>query len=699
MNVPDRGVVAGVAVHGQAANPVDGRAHLLRIASVTVVLAFLCGWHVKTSGAVSWAACLLLSVFVGTCVVFGSWVARATSGLIDGPIGIAYELLAGFLVANTLLFFLTLASPLGMAVHVALLAVAAAALAGVKARTRRPLSYGRHAEAGSLTCIAFSGLAATFWVSEQQPIATNTGSQTVFTVWPDVFIHARVISAFAQAHGFHTLADIKLADVATPAYHFASYMMPAALNAVTGTSALDAYAAFQLPFGIMLTALGAYVMAASILRTTWPAVVASAALIALPDTYHMSGVHYLSFHFMTQVNLGMLYGLACMALAWVFMIAGCRKSRLAGVAAAYLLLATCLTYKAHLFVANALILMLYPCVFFGQSRRTAWRFVAGALMLAVFVAFVVLSQAIPRVPLLRLDGSGLDDYVRILGWSSKPGFMKDAFDWLARHRQLPSVAFSAIAATLIVSATFGFWTIAAPIILWRTRTTVGTRALAFVAIVVVNYLVMSLFLALDDRDIGAPEEFVNRPHAWAYFVVVVFAFASMVLVARKRLAALPAHRWIGPGVAIVALMGVRLQAHDIQTFPESGTLGSYSQFNSVPTCLVEAGRYVRDHGRTSDVLLDSQFDPGMVATAVAERQSYVSTGTFGGHVDQVAARVDAIKALKADGEVASVMRAWSRANHVSWYLMHPEDEAGWDAPSLAQAAFQCGGYRVFRFAG
>ena len=559
---------------------------------------------------------------------------------------------------------------------------------------------GCRASSGSLACIVFTALAASLWLREQQPLVTLEGGQAVFNAWSDIFIHVREISAFAQGHGLATIQDIKLAGASAPVYHFASYMMPAALNALTSTTALDSYIAFQLPFGILLAGMAAYVLAAVLLRAPWPAVIGAACVFALPDSDQQGfRLHYFAFHFMTQSNLGMLYGLACISVAWIFMIEACRRSRVSGVAIAYVLLAVCLSYKAHLFVANALLMMLYPTVFFARDPnrvRWLWRAAAAFALVALYAAVVSLSQASPRMPTLRYDGSGLGAYVYLLMGGFAEGALKDGFHWLYYGHRPPAIVNAAMGAGLIVVGSFGLWALAAPIAWWKSRRVFDPPVWRFVALIVANYLAMAMLLSLDKRGVGTPEEFVNRPQAWAYFVLVLFIGAAVAThVARRPNASTRRGAVLALLVGGAMLCWVYRGSHNLQTFPVWDDHVEYAQFNEAPVCLVRAGQYLRGHAAEGDLFQDSRFDVRMIVTALAERQGYVTASTFGGSADAMTERIEQVTAVQAAAN-ARTLKAWARANRIGWYLMNPEDSVGWDPAFLEQAVFRCDGYRVFR---
>ena len=679
----------------------DSRSGVTRIAAIVAMIAATWFWHVRTTGSVSLPAFALLAGFVLTCLAFGRPFARAASRIVPWHPGVAYELLAGFLCCNTLLFVLTLASPLGMAIHVGLVGGIGAALALLQRRRDAVARAGLQSELGSLACIVFTTLAASLWVHEQQPLITLEGGRAVFNVWSDIFIHVREISAFAQGHGLATIQDIKLAGASAPVYHFASYMMPAALNALTSTTALDSYIAFQLPFGILLAGMAAYVLAAVLLRTTWPAVIGAACVFALPDADQQGfRLHYFAFHFMTQSNLGMLYGLACIAVAWIFMVEACRRSRVSGVAIAYVLLAVCLSYKAHLFVANALLMMLYPTLFFARDPdriRWIWRVLSALALVALYALVVSLSQASPRMPTLRYDASGLGPYVYLLMGGFAEGPLKDGFHWLYYGHRPPAIVNAMMGATLIVVGSFGLWTIAAPIAWWKSRRVFEPTVWRFVALIVANYLAMAMLLSLDLRGVGTPEEFVNRPQAWAYFVLVLFVGAAVAAgAARAPNASSRRSAVIAVLVGSAMLCWVYRGSHNLQTFPVWDDHVEYAQFNDAPVCLVRAGQYLRGHAADGDLFQDSQFDPRMIVTALAERQGYVTASTFGGSADLMTERIGQVRAVQ-DARHARTLGAWARANRIGWYLMNPDDADGWDPAFLEQAVFRCEGYRVFRF--
>jgi hypothetical protein len=450
----------------------------------------------------------------------------------------------------------------------------------------------------------------------------------------------------------------------------------------------------------VLSGLAAFVLVVAVAKTTWPAVIAAAAVVALPDAYQQgAGLRFFSYHFMTQVNLAMFYGIACMSISWMFMIKACRRASVKGVLVAYAFLAICVTYKAHLFVANALLLMLYPCALFarGDARiRVGWRVLAAGTLIGIYALVVSWSQASPRVPTLRYDFSGAGDYLRILMTSFSEGRWRSAFEWLYLQHQLPRAINGLLSLLLVVVGSFGLWLVVTPLVYRATRRVVDSRAWGFVLLVTINYLFMAMALSLDKSGASTPEELVNRPHAWAYFVVVAFTMAAFAAWLQARTGPrLRRLRWMWAPVALAVLLVVDEEAANLQTFPEWGR-ASYADTNEVATCQVRAAAYVRDHGNVSDIIQDSRFDRRFMTTAIAERQAYVLDSDFGGDFPLKTQRMAEVEALRTAADPQAI-QTWARTNRIGWFLMHPEDSKGWDERFLSRSAFRCGDFRVFRF--
>lgn len=669
---------------------------ILKAFSVSSIVGFLLLWHARVTGQLSWTVLATFVLFVYVCLAYGRAFLYATADLVKNTAGLTFQFLCGFILFNTLLFVLSLVSPLGMLVNVSILSVVALGLSAL--RLKRPTtSDGWLDELPGLLCIIVSGLAATLWCSDAQAPLLIRGETAIYQTWQDIFFHVREISVFAQAHGIGTIHNISMSGTPAQIYHFASYISVAAVSVLTAIPAIDVYSSFQLPLGIFLTGLAAFALVAA-MWGDWPALVATVAVVLVPDAYQQGfGNRYLSYNFLAQVNLGMLYGIACAAIAWVFILEACRSGKVVSLLVGYLFLGVCLFYKAHIFVANAFLILIYPCVFF-PGIRPRWGVAIGAVLTAVFATVVALSQTMDRVPVLRLDGSGIGQYVVTLLGSFDDGLFKTFFTqvFIREHHSKPVQALYVGAMFLL--STFGIWLAATPIVAMAVRTRTTAAVLFFPIAIIANYLVMSIGLAPDTRGIGTPDELLNRPLVWAYFAVAAWtAGGGYYLVFGNRL---PQGRVVQTGLLAflcLAFAGPLVFSKNLQTFPARRGFASYEEFNSVPLCLVKASQHLRDNSRTDDIIQDSENDRRFIVTALSERQRFAGESIFGRPTKELQARLDGLAAFKAMRN-ADELETYAQSHNISWYLLHPHTSVLWPESFLQQAKFNCGGYRVYRFA-
>jgi hypothetical protein len=664
--------------------------------AAVVLLLFLCGWHWRVTGFLSLNAGLSLVFLLALCIVYGNLFTRLIAPVSCGLAGLPFQVLTGYFVFNSLLFILALCSPLGMALNLFLLACVA--LAGAIAMRKRALPRADVPTSEHLAgcvAIALACIGATIWCGDvQMPLASH-GGMTIFKVWPDVYIHAREISVFAQAHGIASIQDIKLAGERAPIYHFASYMPPAAISALSGASAMQVYASLQLPLGIVLTGLAAYCLMGKLFG--WgPGLAATVAIVLFPDAFQQGFQNrYLSYNFMAQVNLGMLYGIACAALAWMFMLDGCRRGKYGPVLLAYIFLVICLFYKAHLFVANSYVLMMFPFLFFERLPRT-WRLGLGLLATLVFCLAVSLSQSNPRVPLMRLDGSGIGAYVLQLLHDHEPGGVAQELRRifvLEKH----GLAIQALyAAALLLLSTFGFWLIGLAVALIKTWRTLPAMMWWFPVIITSNYMLMAMGLAFDTRGVGSADELLNRPLVWAYFVMASWTAAVGYRVLAGEHWPHGRARAGAAAVVVLGLCAALYSAPNLQTFPGHPANATFAASGSVPDCFVQAATYIRLHGGPADVVQDGAADPQFILAALSERQLYVGKGNFNGRsvlqTQRLAELADLVQ-MRDAGQV----RQFLAVRGITWYLQQPDVQLAWPETLLSQPSFACGGFRLFHF--
>lgn len=661
-----------------------------------MVLLFAALWHARVTGGLSLAALAVFTLICGGSMAWGRlFTAFAPLSFAHGC-SLTLQFLCGFLVLNALLFALSLASPLGVAINLLILVGGAVLLLYFNGRGG-VASQEKSAFLPDLLCVLISGVGATLWCADAFTPAALDGPMAIFRTWQDSFIHARFVSMFSQSHGLGTMIDIQLAEAPLRAYHYTFYFLPAAVLAMTDAGAYSVYVSFLLPFGIVLTGLAAFSLVSSIWGA-WPALAATVAVVLLPDAYQQGfGNRYLGYHFHQQVGPSGMYGVACVAVAWIFILDGCRTGRYASVVAGYAMTALSLAYKAHIFVANAFLVMIYPCLFF--FRLPALRRVLIALFLtAVFVSVLALSQQVAGVPTLRLDGSSAERYLSIVLKDYDPGVLRDFSNFLFAEETYSRPVLLALAAGVLLLSTFGFWAAGCLVTLILLRNRAPLAVLCFPVLVAANYLVMSLGLAMDVHGIGTRDDLLNRPLVWAYFAVAAWTGGAAYLlifgnappdgIRARALAAMFACLSLAFPVAL---------SGNVQTFPARKGFGSFAEFGAVPSCLVKASLYIREHSSTGDIVQDSKNDSNLLVSALAERQAYVVDFMFATlRSGELLKRLEALEAFRKIPDVAGIAEFAGR-HRISWYLLRPDSAVAWPGQVLDNPAFRCDGYRVFRF--
>ena len=167
-----------------------------------------------------------------------------------------------------------------------------------------------------------------------------------------------------------------MAGVPARLYHYGAYMTPALIRQASGLRSYAAFAGILAPMGVFFTGLGAYALFGSFWGS-WPGLAAAAALLLLPDGAQQGMQNtFMSYHWLTQISPSASYGLALLALAWLFVLLGCKQGSRLQLVTGWLIAGVLAVYKLHFFIASALLLLLVPALFFrgplGARKRVLW---------------------------------------------------------------------------------------------------------------------------------------------------------------------------------------------------------------------------------------------------------------------------------------------------------------------------------------
>jgi hypothetical protein len=658
------------------------------LVAVAICAAVVGIWASVAEGSFSLAALLACEVTFLAFYLVGS-LAAAWPRLAEGiAFDLPVRLLVGYAAVNTTLFVMAWVSPLGIIANFCVVLL----LAGAAFARLRPVRERDGLQATSLWVMGISIVAATLWCQDAlHPIEPGMPN-FLFKPWLDSFYHTVHIRIFGAAHGAASINDFRMSGAPARLYHYASYVTPALLKQASGIPAFTAYTGIMVPMGVFFTGLGAYTLIASFWGR-WAGVAACMALLLLPDGAQQGVKNsFMSYHWMVQIAPAATFGLALLAITWLLVLRGCMGGSLFQIGVGWMVGCVVVLYKAQFFIASALLLFIAPPLFFCGLKlwhRLLWLGVA----VGVYVGAIMATRDLPGLPIIRLDGSSTARLLEIVNTFADPGELRN---YIALHLgpAHPWVHNLVFGAQYLVLAALGFFGPLLVVLAIRMRSRCKEPLFVFPFLLVANFLVMALGLALDNRGVATSEELQHRPFVWMYFALTswVGGAAGLILIEWRRF-----ERWTKPALcalAVVLMVVPALKGCGIQRIPMMPE-ASYLPF---PTGLLKVAEYMRNHGKPKDLFEDSSLDTNYLVAALADRQPYVSR-TFirvaynEKLVEQRVAEVVQLMNL-AD---PSLVAATAHRLGIKWFVLRPGQPVRWAAALVNKPAFADGGFRLYRF--
>lgn len=657
------------------------------LVAVSLVAAVVSAWASvagQSFSLLTFVACeVLFLAFYLVGSLFAACTSLSTGVLFDLPL----RLLVGYAVVNTGLLLLAVVSPLGMVVNFCiLLAIAVAVLLAVGKRTQA------RGHAASLWVVGLCLVATTLWCQDAIDPIVDNGEVVLFKPWVDGFYHAVHVRIFAESHGASTIEDFRMAGVPARLYHYGVYMLPAFVKAVSGIHSYAAFAGVLAPVGVFFTGLAAYSFFGS-LWGAWPGLAAAAALLVLPDGAQQGmGNPFMSYHWLTQISPSATYGLALLAVAWLFVIQGCTGGRRWQLLAGWLVAGLVVAYKLHYVIASALLLLLVPALFFRAQMTPRKRALWVAFACAFYVVALLVGQKVPGVPVIRFDGSSVGEVLHLIQTFQRPGpFREFVSEHLGREASLASNL--GLGIPYVLCTALGVLVPLLVFLVIRLRKRQPLLVVLFPLILVANFLAMFFGLALD-LDSSTPDELSHRPVMVVYFFVVAWVGGALgwLLLESGRTSRLARPVIIGAATLLLgvpALLGPGVQL--MWVMPRISPV-------RLPSAVLDVAEYLRTHGTDEDLFQDTQFDRTYVIAALSERRPFVThtMTTMPFRADQVAKRtaaVNRIMGLRQEQLIVGTARAFG----IRWFVVHYGNKVHWP-PALAEnPVLQAGPYRIYEF--
>ncbi|HWA71028.1 MAG TPA: hypothetical protein VG937_01765 [Polyangiaceae bacterium] len=595
------------------------------------------------------------------------------------------RLLLGYAVVNSALLALAWLSPFGMVANLG--GVLLLVLGGIAFSRRERVS----SSAASLCFLALCLLAVTLWCQDSISPTSEQGEEVLFKPWVDGFYHSVHIRMFGASHGASTIEDFRMAGVPARPYHYGMYMLPALVKAASGIHSYAVFAGILAPVGVLFTGFAAYALFGSIWGS-WAGVGAAIALFLLPDGAQQ-GMHnkFMSYHWLTQISPSATYGLALLAVAWLFVIKGCTEGSWPKLFTGWAVAAIVVLYKLHYVIASALLLLLIPALFFRAQLCFRKRALWAAFACAVYALGVTLGQKVPGVPLIRFDGSSAAEVLHLVLSFAKGAPLRE---YLVSHvgRNFSFLSNLLFGIFYVLLAAFGLFLPLLGVLVARLRRREPRLYVLFPLLLLANFLAMFFGLALDMTS-STPDELSHRPIMIVYFFVATWVGGALGLILSEsglKAVALKSAFVIVPALLLVPATfgpGVQLMR----------AMSSISPVR-LPVAYLRVAEYMRAHGEPADLFQHSQFDRTYVFAALSERRPFVAhtLTVMPYRADMVEARSTAVDHLMGIRQ-AQLVRGTAHAFGIRWFVLERGDRLEWPAEIADKPVLEAGRFKLYAF--
>ncbi len=657
------------------------------LVAVSLVAAVVAGWAAVAAGAFSLRALVACELMFLAFYLVGSLFA-AVPGLAVGVLfDLPLRLLVGYGVVSTALLLLAWLSPLGIVLNFGVLLGLAIWL--FFAAGQRQQSRG---DSASLWVIAICVVATTLWCQDSLRPTSEQGDTVVFKPWVDGFYHAVHIRIFGASHGAASIEDFRLAGVPARPYHYGMYMLPAFVKQASEIHSYAAFAGILAPVGVFFSGLGAYSFFGS-LWGAWPGLAAASALLVLPDGAEQGMRNtFMSYHFLTQISPSAAYGLSLLAVAWLFVIQGCKRGSRLQLGMGWAAAGVVLCFKLHYVVASGLLLLLIPAIFWRGRVSAMGRALWAVSACVVYALALMFGQRVPGVPLIRFDGSSVGEILRLVQSFAMPGALRD---YVVKHM---GSGFSATSNLLlgipyVLLAALGLFVPLLVVLVFKLRKRAPLLDVLFPLLLIVNFLVMFFGLALD-FDSSTPDELSHRPVLIVYFFVVAWIGGAMglTLVESPRLRAIAR-----PAIVVLASVLMAIPARLGAGVQLMWAMPQISPVR-VPSSLIQVAEYIRAHGGPEDVLQHSQFDRMYTIAALSERRVFVAhtLTRMPFRAEMVNARTAGIEHFMGIRQPKLVV-ATARVFGFRWFVLERGEQVAWPPEIADYPVLEAGRFKLYEF--
>ena len=493
--------------------------------------------------------------------------------------------------------------------------------------------------------------------------------------------------------GLGNLSSPAMAGLPPPPYHYASYMLAAAMTSLASGEAFAAAAGIYAPVGTLLTGLAAYVLGKAIGNRVGGLIAASGVMLVPDASFQGIGNRWTSYFFFQQVGIGGAYGVAVLGLAWALAI---RAVREASIRMGLLALAFCALsaiFKVQIFMVYSPVLVAFLCLFYPRLALRR-RLLCSAVAAAGYTALVAVARSVPLAPTIAFSTSGAGMNLRLIANNFEANAAGIFAGYLGPHASYGALLI--VGVPLILFTTYGLWLVplaCALVLSIRRQPDLMLASVPLLALA--GHLVVALGMA-ENTGYGGPDEIIHKTFVWPYFIVCVWTGAMLGLELARRAQGIRRARFVVAGWSAVAL-GLALDWRCAQTLQSGMLWGKNLMDVHVPIGLYESARFIREHSPPHSVVQLSENDAFYMLAALGERQPYVlhSAVNSGAPGPEAIRRFEQVRSIleKTTSEAA---RAEAHSLGIEWLVVSHPPQARWERDDPDILAFEAHGYRVYR---
>lgn len=516
----------------------------------------------------------------------------------------------------------------------------------------------------------------------------------VLPIWSDYLIHGVTISAFGSP--FATGTDMEWVGLNRIFYHFAPFMLPATFQAVSGMSGLALSTALLLPFGLLIAALGSYVLAVE-LGGRLVGLLVFAALLGLPASSFLVQSGWFDFHWMLFVVPGSAYAIGVSSVVCVAVLADVKKNDSRVLVFGLLLLFSLVLIRAHMFLLLAPAVSAFVVIHRWHLKP---KLVIG-LTLGTMMSIMFLLHFSESLYSLWVKETGIFVYLNgviggalVNGKGSPLGLVSSTVGWTMLFQVL-----------LILVAVLGVYCVLYPLALFFSVRRFGFRVMdALPLFVLLSFIGLTLFApAAYTSDIT---EYKQRHFLLLYVLVVVYTIYYAVSLVPKTIVDTVTFKKVvaaGAGCILVGVVALNWGANPARPSVVAMSWASFAHNQSTAPGLLDSAAYIKAHANLGDVMVI-----GNPAVGPARETANVDLISLTG-VPAYAARprmtksqcvIDISKKRIGVLQTLSTMDNWPEAqkflqtNGIRWVVFPAGGYPKWDT-GLKAAAFSSKGMSVY----